>query len=77
LVAAELERRAPERYPIIHLGVPYGDGSRQKCDLALGQGPDWDWLIEVKMLRMLAITPNRTTTSLLTSSRPIQPTGAP
>jgi len=53
LVMAELGRKAPERYPRIHFGVPYGDRSRQKCDLALGQGPNWDWLVEVKMLRML------------------------
>jgi hypothetical protein len=53
LVMAELKELAPERYPNVKLGVPYGDGSRQKCDLALGAGSPWDWLIEVKMLRML------------------------
>ncbi|MBI1946378.1 MAG: hypothetical protein HYS27_11810 [Deltaproteobacteria bacterium] len=34
-------------------GVPYPEAPRQKCDLCVGSGPQWDWCIEVKMLRFL------------------------
>ena len=53
LVMTELARVAPGRYPSFRIGVPYADRSRQKCDLALGDGSPWHWLIEVKMVRML------------------------
>ena len=53
LVMDELRRTSPELYGRSEIGVPYETGSRQKCDLAFGQSPDWDWLVEVKMLRML------------------------
>ena len=53
LVMSELQRRSPELYGKSAVGVPYEARSRQKCDLAFGQDPDWDWLIEVKMIRML------------------------
>lgn len=35
------------------LGVPYPEFPRQRCDLCLGHAPQWDWGIEVKMLRIL------------------------
>lgn len=34
------------------LDVPYPGASRQRCDWCLGSAPTWDWVIEVKMLRM-------------------------
>ena len=37
----------------ISLEVPYPAAPRSKCDLCLGQPPDWDWAIEVKMLRLM------------------------
>jgi hypothetical protein len=33
-------------------GVSY-PGSRQKCDLCIGRHPDWEWVIEIKMLRLM------------------------
>jgi len=33
--------------------VPYPGVSRQRCDLCFGTGPQWDWAIELKLLRML------------------------
>lgn len=41
-----------ERWNDYRLGVPYGNGSRQACDLCLGTDP-WDWAVEVKMLRLM------------------------
>lgn len=35
------------------LEVPYPTARRSKCDLCLGHAPDWDWCIEVKMLRLM------------------------
>ncbi len=43
----------PGRYDKFRLGVPYEDGTRQACDLCLGESPDWDWAIEIKMLRLM------------------------
>ena len=43
----------PGRYDKLSLGVPYGDGTRQACDLCLGEPPDWEWAIEIKMLRLM------------------------
>jgi hypothetical protein len=54
LVGAELERLAPDTYGN-HLayGVAYPEALRQKCDLCVGSAPDWDWAMEIKMLRIL------------------------
>jgi hypothetical protein len=41
---------APGEYT---LSVPYVQLSRQRCDLCLGIPPDWEWAVEVKMLRMM------------------------
>ena len=48
LVVAELKRLRPLEYGSLRTRVPYPN-SRQKCDLALGSGPEW--AIEVKMAR--------------------------
>ena len=54
LVAAQMELSSPEAYSgRISTGVPYPDIPRQKCDLCIGASPEWEWAIEVKMLRML------------------------
>jgi hypothetical protein len=56
LIAAELPLLDPAYQNRIHLGVPYQDGSRQKCDLCIGATPHWEWAIEVKMLRLMGDT---------------------
>jgi hypothetical protein len=43
----------PQRYGSYRLGVPYGDGTRQTCDLCLGAPVAEEWAIEVKMLRLM------------------------
>lgn len=54
LVGDELERRDPHEYAHrIAYGVPYPEVPRQKCDLCIGPVNNWDWAIEVKMLRIL------------------------
>ena len=54
LVSDELERIAPAAYRgRLALGVAYPEASRQKCDLCVGSPPDWEWAVEVKMLRIL------------------------
>jgi hypothetical protein len=40
-------------YEASETGVPYADGDRQRCDLCLGDSPDWEWAIEIKPVRML------------------------
>lgn len=45
---------APERYrERLHTSVPYPGASRQKCDLCVGSVPQWEWAVEVKMLRLM------------------------
>jgi hypothetical protein len=53
LVMASLAASEPGVYGDYRLGVPYGDGSRQSCDLCLGQPPGEVWAVEVKMLRLM------------------------
>jgi hypothetical protein len=53
LVMASLAASEPGVYGDHRLGVPYGDGSRQSCDLCLGQPPGEVWAIEVKMLQLM------------------------
>lgn len=54
LVAKELELLKPQTYDCrIGIGIPYPDIVRQKCDLCLGNNPNWEWTIEIKMLRIL------------------------
>jgi hypothetical protein len=54
LVGAELEDLEPLIYgKRLAYGVSYPEASRQKCDLCVGSAPDWEWAIEIKMLRIL------------------------
>jgi hypothetical protein len=54
LVSAEMASVKPSLYGNrVALGVPYPQAPRQKCDLCLGDQPEYEWAIEVKMLRML------------------------
>jgi hypothetical protein len=53
LVMKELAQIRPELYKQYRVGVAYPDGGRQKCDLCFGLSPDWEWAIELKMLRLL------------------------
>jgi hypothetical protein len=53
LVMAHLAEADPQRYASHQLEVPYGDGTRQKCDICLGGPEPWEWAIEAKMLRLL------------------------
>lgn len=48
MVMNELAATTPDTYAAHKVGVPYADGSRQKCDLCLGKPPSWEWAIEVK-----------------------------
>jgi len=50
---AHLAEADPLRYGSCRLGVPYGDGARQACDVCLGGPAAEDWAIEVKMLRLM------------------------
>ena len=53
LVMRELAQVKPELYGHYRVGVPYPHSVRQKCDLCFGLSPDWEWAIELKMLRLL------------------------
>jgi hypothetical protein len=54
LVTNEMQALFPEHYyDRISVGVPYPDYPRQKCAICLGIGFNWEWAIEVKMLRIL------------------------
>lgn len=53
LVMAHLAHVDPQRYASYQLGVPYGDDTRQACDVCLGSPAYWEWAIEVKMLRIM------------------------
>jgi hypothetical protein len=53
LVMAHLAKAESARYASYRLGVPYGDGTRQACDVCLGRPVAWEWAIEVKMLRLM------------------------
>ena len=53
LVITYLADADPQRYDSYRLGVPYADGTRQACDVCLGDPGSWDWAVEVKMLRLM------------------------
>jgi hypothetical protein len=54
LVLNEIRDLYPDKYSNkISIGVSYPDAPRQKCDFCIGVDPEWDWAIEVKMLRIL------------------------
>jgi hypothetical protein len=52
LVMGKLAALYPERYSSFRVGVPYGDGSRQACDLCVGHEAQ-EWAVEIKMLRLM------------------------
>src|SRR5690349_20639997 len=52
LVLNELSAIKPEVYEHYQTGVPYPQSARRKCDLCLGNPPDWTWAVEAKMLRL-------------------------
>ena len=53
LIVSELCTNSDQRYAgRLNTGVGYV-GSRQKCDLCIGTSPNWEWAIEVKMLRLM------------------------
>lgn len=55
LITKELIEYAPDRYNDnnIGLGIPYPENPRQKCDLCVRSNSEWEWAIEIKMLRFL------------------------
>lgn len=53
LVSKEIERQGRVALNQIQLEIPYPKNPRNKCDLCVGSDPDWDWVIEVKMLRLM------------------------
>jgi hypothetical protein len=54
LILAELATVAPDKYQgRLHTGVSYPGGTRQKCDVCIGEGPEWAWALEIKMLRLM------------------------
>lgn len=53
LIACDLAEFNHDRYGSkLQTGVSY-PGSRQKCDLCIGTGPAWEWVVEIKMLRLM------------------------
>jgi hypothetical protein len=54
LVLDTIKASFPDKYSNrISIGVPYPDAPRQRCDFCIGMGPEWEWAVEVKMLRIL------------------------
>lgn len=53
LVMDQLAGANPQGYSAYRLGVSYGDGTRQTCDLLIGELGDLPWAVEVKMLRLM------------------------
>lgn len=53
LCLQQMVQAAPQRYGRSGRSIAYPDGSRSRCDLCFGEAPDWDWAIEVKLLRFL------------------------
>ena len=54
LVTTEMMKRFPSKYDrLISVNVPYPDKPRQRCDFCIGLQGEWEWAIEVKMLRIL------------------------
>lgn len=54
LVAKALAKTRPTQYlDRLALNVGYPTAPRQRCDLCIGTPENWDWVIEIKMLRFL------------------------
>ncbi len=54
LVYNKLKNIYPEKYENkVHFNIPYDTNRRLKCDLCIGQFEEWQWNIEIKMLRFM------------------------
>lgn len=53
LVLEEMRVAHGSRYESCVSEVPYVGAPRKKCDLCWGEAPDYEWAIEIKMIRML------------------------
>jgi len=51
LILQELVSQQPVKYRAYSTSVAY-PGTKQKCDVCFGAAPNWDWAIEVKLLRL-------------------------
>lgn len=52
LVMDELHQSPPGKYADFSMNVRYPLNLQKKCDLCLGKHPNWDWAVELKMLRL-------------------------
>lgn len=53
LVSEEMERQGCIQVKGFQLEVLYPNAPQDKCDFCIGVGPDWDWAVEIKMLRLM------------------------
>lgn len=54
MVMRELEIAEPSSYRDRYsLAVPYPTKPRWKCDLCLGTPEEWDWAVEIKVMRLM------------------------
>jgi hypothetical protein len=54
MVTAEMVVCFPAKYgERVSTNVPYPDVPRQRCDFCIGASDEWEWAVEVKMLRIL------------------------
>ena len=53
LVAEEMKERRVHLRDEIRLEIPYPNSPRSKYDFCIGSTPDWEWAIEIKMLRLM------------------------
>ena len=53
LVSDEMENQGSLQVEGFHLEVPYPDAPQDRCDLCIGLSPDWEWTVEIKMLRLM------------------------
>jgi hypothetical protein len=50
LILLEMISGHPYKYDPYRSSVQY-PGTQQKCDVCFGSGPEWEWAIEIKLLR--------------------------
>lgn len=53
LVSKEMEKLGHVAHGLMRSEIPYPKTPRNKCDLCIGSEPSWDWVIEIKMLRLM------------------------